>query len=128
MVWGKIHLDPADQAFSQWVRLRDKKCMRCVSPVRFNDKGLPITHQASHFQGRRKEGTRFDPLNVDTLCSGCHSYLGANPAEHYAWQVERKGQKVVDSLVLASNTYHKKDRASEALYWRQEVRKVLSGK
>lgn len=99
--------------------------MRCGSPVQLNAKGLPVTHQNSHFQGRRKEGTRFEPLNCDTLCGGCHSYLGSNPAEHYAWQVQRKGQEVVDKLVLQSNLYHKKDRKSEAMYWKQEVAKLV---
>jgi len=121
MSWG-VKLDPADVAFSKWIRLRDKECRRCHSSVRFNVKGLPITHQASHFQGRRKEGTRFEPLNVDTMCAGCHSYLGANPAEHYAWQVETKGQKIVDQIVLQSNMYHKKDRASELIYWRAKLK------
>jgi hypothetical protein len=124
--FGKIKLDPADIAFSQWIRLRDMKCMRCGSPVQLNAKGLPITHQASHFQGRRKEGTRFEPLNVDTMCSGCHSYLGANPAEHYACHVEHKGQEIVDALVLQSNMYHKKDRQAEKLYWRQKLKELAS--
>ena len=124
MSFGKIKLDPADIVFSQWIRLRDMKCMRCGSPVKLNDKGMPITHQASHFQGRRKEATRFDPLNVDTMCSGCHSYLGANPAEHYQWQVEHKGQKVVDDLILWSNTYCKKNRIAEKLYWSQRLKEL----
>ncbi len=124
MGWG-ITLDPADKAFSQWVRLRDMKCLRCGSPVRLNAKGLPVTHQASHFQGRGKEATRFDPLNVCTLCAGCHSYLGANPAEHYAWQVQRLGLEVVEALVLRSNMYHKKDRLSEKLYWQNELKALV---
>lgn len=120
----KIKIDPADQAFSQYIRLRDKKCMRCGSLVRFNDKGLPVSHQASHFQGRRKEATRFDPLNVDTLCGGCHSYFTANPAEHYAWQIEQKGQLAVDKIVLMSNIYQKKNRVAEKIYWREQLKKL----
>ena len=96
--------------------------MRCSSTVKLNDKRLPVSHQASHFQGRRKEATRFEPLNVDTLCSGCHSYFTANPAEHYQWQVEKKGQSVIDSLILRSNLHQKKDRKAEAIYWRGRLR------
>ena len=124
MSW-KIKIDQADTAFSQWIRLRDKECRRCHSPVKFNDKGLPVSHQASHFQGRRKEGTRYNELNVDTLCGGCHSYFGSNPAEHYQWQVNTKGQDIVDRIVLASNTYMKKDRKLQAMYWKAEVKKLL---
>lgn len=120
MTWG-IKLDPADTAFSQWIRLRDRSCQRCGSSVKFNTKGLPVSHQASHFQGRRKENTRFDPDNVCTLCAGCHNYLGANPAEHYEFQVKRLGQKKVDELILKSNMYTKKDRKSEKLYWQHKL-------
>jgi hypothetical protein len=119
----KIKLDKADMYFSQYIRLRDRKCMRCGSPVKFNDKGYAISHQNSHFQGRGKEATRFDPLNCDTLCPGCHQYFTANPGEHYQWQVKWKGQTVVDQLILQSNIYHKKDRKAEAMYWRSKLRK-----
>ena len=118
MSFGKVRLDPADIAFSQWIRTRDNwTCQRCGMSY------TPPTNslQCSHFQGRRKEGTRFEPLNCDALCAGCHSYFGANPAEHYKWQVNRKGQRVVDQIVLQSNTYHKKDRKLELLYWKQRL-------
>lgn len=118
---AKIHRDPADKAFSQWIRLRDKRCLRCGSAVRFNQKGLPVSHEASHFKGRGKEATRFEPLNVDTLCYGCHSYFTAQPNEHLEWQIQTKGQEIVDRLILQSNTYKKKDRKLEALYWRQRL-------
>jgi len=118
----KIKIDPADTAFSQWIRLRDRQCVKCGSPVRFNEKGLPISHQASHFKGRKKESTRFDPNNVDTLCWGCHSYFGSQPNEHYDWQVARKGQDMVDKLILASNLYAKRDRKSEAIYWKAKLK------
>lgn len=120
----KIKIDLADKAFSHYIRLRDMKCLRCGSLVRLNDKGLPITHQASHFQGRGKESTRFDPDNVCTLCTGCHMYFTAHPAEHVAWQVERLGQTLVDQIVLLSNLYTKKDRKLQALYWKQKVAKL----
>ncbi|MDE2100920.1 MAG: hypothetical protein KGL39_26980, partial [Patescibacteria group bacterium] len=117
----KIRIDQADRYFSIWIRLRDMKCKRCMSPVQLNDKGLPITHQCSHFCGRAKEATRFEPLNADALCPPCHLYFTANPAIHYAWQVEKKGQKVVGQLVLASNAYVKKERKLEAAYWKERI-------
>jgi hypothetical protein len=122
----KIKIDTADKLFSQWVRLRDGKCLRCGSKVEFNGKGEPVSHQASHFQGRGKENTRFDPDNVCTLCMGCHMYFTAHPAEHYQWQVQRLGQDKVDQLVLKSNLHKKKDRQLEAFYWRQELKKLTN--
>lgn len=105
----KIKLRPSDKAFSQYIRLRDKQCLRCYSKVQLNDAGLPVTHQASHFQGRGKENTRFDPENVCTLCTGCHQFFTANPIDHYQWQVNRLGQKTVDAIKLRSNQYKKRD-------------------
>jgi hypothetical protein len=95
--------------------------MRCGSRVKFNAKGLPISHHNSHFMGRRKEATRFEPLNCDTLCHGCHAYFTAHPALHAEWQVKRKGQVLIDKLVLLSNTTKKKERKLEAIYWKRRI-------
>lgn len=108
---GSLKLDQADKVFSQYIRLRDMKCMRCLSPVRLNEKGLPVSHQASHYYGRGKESTRFDPENVDTLCMGCHRILGSDDREAYReFKIKQLGQDGFDNLRLRSNMYHKKDR------------------
>jgi hypothetical protein len=76
----------------------------------------------SHFKGRGKESTRFDPLNADALCYGCHRYFGSQPDEHLAWQVQRKGQEVVDAIILRSAGYKKKsERKAEAKFWREQL-------
>ena len=120
----KIKIDAADAAFSQFIRLRDKKCKRCGSPVQFNAKGDPMSHQASHFQSRRKESTRFDEENVDCLCGGCHFYFTTNPDKHLEWQIETKGQKAVDMIILRSNQYMKRDRQMAKLYWRERYKQL----
>lgn len=115
---GKIKIDKADRLFSQWVRTRDNwTCQRCKKQYQPPTQAL----HCSHFQGRGKEGTRFEPLNADALCYGCHRYFTAQPADHYQWQVARKGQLTVDKIVLQSNTYKKKDRTLEAMYWQQQL-------
>lgn len=119
-----IKLDPADKAFSKWIRLRDGMCLRCRRSLQLNDKGLPVSLQASHFQGRGKESTRFDPENVCALCTGCHAYFTSYPAEHYMWQVQRLGQEKVDALILRSNMTVKKDRKAELMYWNAELKKL----
>lgn len=118
----QIKRDKADEVFSWYIRLRDMECKRCHSPVELNNKGLPITHQCSHFMGRGKEATRFNENNGDTLCGGCHQFFTANPALHYQWQVEQKGQELVDKLVLWSNQYKKKDRTMDFLYWKTRLK------
>lgn len=123
-----MKLDQADIWFSRYVRLLQGKCQRCGSPVKFNDQGDPISHHLSHFQGRRKEASRYDLSNVDTMCSGCHRHLTAFPYEHVKWQIDTKGQQKVDEIILKSNQFKKKDRATEAKLWKTrylELKKVL---
>ena len=117
--------DKADELFSLYIRIRDNwTCQRCGGYYKHRPQGL----HCSHFMGRRKENTRFEPLNADSLCYGCHKYFTSHPAEHYAWQVERKGQDTVDKITLMSNTYKKRDRVLEALYWKQELVKLEASK
>lgn len=97
-------------------------CRRCRSEVRFNGAGMPISHECSHFMGRGKEATRHEPLNCDTLCYGCHAYFTAHPAHHLEWQIQQKGQKTVDALILQSNSYKKRDDKAEAAVWRAKIK------
>ncbi len=116
-----IKIDPADRAFSLFVRTRDNwTCQRCHRKYEPPTQAL----HCSHFQGRGKEATRFDEENADAMCYGCHRYFTANPAEHYQWQVQRKGQRTVDLIVLRSNQYHKKDRTLAKLYWTQRLKEL----
>ena len=107
-----IRLDPADKVFSQYIRLRDGKCQRCRSLVIVNLKtGLPISHQNSHFFGRGKESTRFDPDNCCCLCMACHRLWGSDEREDYrAYMVKKLGQRGFDALTIRANQTVKKDR------------------
>lgn len=122
---NRIKLDKADSVFSKYIRLRDKKCLRCGSGVTFNDKGLPVTHQASHFFGRGKESTRFDEENVDTLCTGCHQEWGSADREAYrVFKIKQLGQRGFDLLTLRANTPGKKDRKMAHLYWSKRLYEI----
>ena len=115
---GKIKIDPADRAFSLYIRTRDKwRCKRCGKQYQPPTSAL----HCSHFMGRGKEATRFDPNNADALCYGCHRYFTAHPALHYEWQVKEKGLDIVKELVIKSNTYKKKDRKLEKLIWEKAL-------
>lgn len=120
MGWHNIKRDPADIAFSKWVRLRSKRCIKC-GKLGTGDLGITGL-DASHFISRRKEATRFDPLNVDSLCRSCHRWFGEHATEHMQWQIDLKGQQAIDKLILASNAYCKKNRALEAAYWSQRIK------
>ena len=119
----KIKLDSADILFSQWIRLRDLVCQRCGSPVKFNSKGFPVSHQASHFYGRGRENTRFEPDNCDTLDMGCHRIWGSDDRESYRnFKLKQLGEKRFNSLLIQANTYRKKDRKLEVIKWKEALR------
>lgn len=118
----KIKLDAADKVFSQYIRTRDNwQCQRCKKTY------IPPTTalHCSHFQGRGKEATRFDPDNCCALCMGCHQYFTAYPAEHYLWQVKRLGQNKVNALIVRSNTYKKKDRKMELIRAKELLKSLM---
>ena len=113
----KIKLDKADIVFSQYVRLRDRECKRCHSRVRLNAKGLPVSHNASHFHGRGKESTRYDPSNVDCLCFPCHSLWGGDErVEYERFKRKQLGEKGFRDLGIRARTYCKKDRKLALIY------------
>ena len=118
----KITIDEADRLFSIYIRQRDRQCVRCDSLVKFNNKGLPISHESSHFYGRGHESTRFEPDNADTLCMPCHRRWGSDDREDYrAFKLKQLGQKRFNSLLLQSNTYKRKDRKLERIKWRAVI-------
>ena len=108
---AKIKIDIADKTFSQYVRLRDGKCMRCLSPVELNEKGLPISHNASHYFSRGKENTRFDSENVICLCFPCHQIWGGDGREEYKkFMIKWLGEEGFKRLDIRAHSIGKKDR------------------
>lgn len=126
MGFGKVKRDKADEVFSHFIRLRDSACVRCGKPVLLNDSGLPVSGDASHYFGRGRESTRFDPENVDTLCKmSCHSRWEGEDRELYkAFKIKQLGQAGFDRLTLRANTPQKKDRKLAYLIWSQELKKL----
>lgn len=120
---ARIKIDPADEYFSRWVRLRDMRCLRCGSRVRLNGKGLPVSHTNSHYFGRSSQNTRFEPNNCDTLCYPCHTnWSSTNKDEYRDFKIGQLGQRGYDLLLLASNTYRKKDYLAERIYWKAKLK------
>lgn len=119
MSFGKIKIDPADRLFSLYIRHRAGwRCERCQ---RYYAPPTAALH-CSHFRGRGKENTRFDPDNASAHCYGCHQYLTSHPQEHMAWKLAQIGQNKLDELILKSNMYCKKDRLSEKLFWEKKLK------
>lgn len=119
----KIKIDKADKIFSEYIRLRDKHCLRCgkLGEGTKNINGL----QCSHFYSRRNESVRFDEENADTLCVGCHHEWGTIDRESYReFKLKQLGQKKFDLLLIRARTYQKRDRALAHLYWKQRLKEM----
>jgi hypothetical protein len=115
-----VRIDQADKYFSLYIRYRDNwTCQRCFT------KYEPVTNalHCSHFWGRARESTRFDPLNANAHCHGCHSFFTANPELHRQWKLTKIGQAEYDKLMIRAETRQKKDRPLMALLWQQEYEK-----
>lgn len=104
----RIKRDKADHVFSEYIRLRDSRCVNCGIRGMPRKDGLPINNlECSHFFGRRKESVRFDEDNAEALCFTCHKYLGEHPHEHHSAKLDRLGQEKYDALVLRANRLKK---------------------
>lgn len=114
MAWKKLRPDKADTVFSVYIRTRDNwTCQRC-SKV-FTPPTMALHN--SHFFGRARENTRFDPENCDALCYGCHQYWGSAGREDYRdFKIQQLSQHRFDELTLRSNSYRKKDRKASLSY------------
>ena len=94
----RIKRSPLDAKFSTYIRTRDKwTCQKCGTYyLKGQRKGL----HASHFHGRRKGYTRFDPDNCDALCFGCHQHFGENHELYANWKRFRLGHKRFNLLAI----------------------------
>lgn len=70
--WCVQHAEKtADELFGQWVRNRDGRCV-AQGMWDMECKGYLA---AAHLIGRKNHSTRYDPLNVWTLCNNAHHYM-----------------------------------------------------
>lgn len=101
-------LDP-DYWFSLCVRERAGwKCQACgkpYPPVTSENTGLPGNPglHCSHYIGRANYSLRFDPLNADAHCYGCHAKFEGNPHIFREWKLERLGDNLYEILIEKSN-------------------------
>lgn len=92
---GKIKESKIDQAFSIWIRNRDKVCQ---FPLRDNDHHSSVL-QCSHFYGRGARSVRWDPENCDGICSRHHQFLeGRKNAEYLWWKKKQLGSEKFTAL------------------------------
>jgi len=114
----RIRIDPLDELFSRYIRLRDNyTCQRC---------GVKSKNvQCAHFHSRRKQQVRFDPDNACTLCMGDHLYLDSNPLEKVEFFQNRLGQVNFDLLnSRARITFPRPDKKMLTIYYQRQIKKL----
>ena len=106
MGFFQIKIRKTDSLFSFFIRIRDHwTCKRCKTRYPEGARGL----HNSHFWGRKKAGTRFEPLNCDALCMGCHQYFESNPELYRAWKLKQLGDEQYKRLTLQAYMIQKRD-------------------
>lgn len=103
-----MKLRSTDILFSQMIRTRDKwTCQRCRKRYEPPTQGL----HCSHYWGRARENTRFDPYNCVALCFGCHRIWGHGDGrdEYTAFMEKRLGKIGFQKLKIRAYLYRKKD-------------------
>ena len=121
---GGIKRTPADAAFSKCIRERANwSCERCNKKHEESSQGL----HCSHHHSRGKWGIRFEPINAEALCYGCHSLEGGT--EQRRKQVLSDGEqdilweKMAD-ISLAKESRKTKGKGEIAKHYRDEYSRM----
>ena len=124
---GAVKIRAADKHFSACVRERANwTCERCHRKTP-DDKRMGL--HCSHYHGRGKWATRFDPENCEAICYGCHAYLTANPHKHTARQKEQMGEGAYQILLersqdTAVGRLAKKTEKDISRHYREELKRM----
>lgn len=112
----KIRIDKTDMIFSKFIRLRAGGiCEYC---------GKLKILQCSHFHGRRKRSTRYDPDNACALCFSCHQHLGENPYEHTEFFKKRLGSERFELLNIRANMIVKVDKERAKAELKEKIKLI----
>lgn len=120
----KIRIDKLDKIFSELIRrraiLNTGGCEYCGKKEIWRDL------QCSHFIGRRKRNTRYDPDNACGVDFSCHIYLGEHPYEHTEFFKKRLGSEKLEELIIKGNKIAKLDREEVEEYLNKQL-EILRG-
>ena len=126
---GGVKKTPADFAFSDCIRaLAGWKCAKCGTyyPEGVARKGL----HCSHHHGRGNWSIRFDPMNAESLCYGCHSHYGGT--EERRNEVLTKGEQDLlfekkRDMNLAKEYRKTKGKGAIAKHYREQLKLIEEG-
>lgn len=121
---GGIRITPADSAFSKCVRERAGwRCERCGEQHNRTSQGL----HASHHHRRGQWGVRFDPMNAESLCYGCHSHVGGTQERMDEVLTEPEQQLLrerKEDIALAKLYRKTKGKGVIAKHFRDELKRM----
>ncbi len=114
----EIRRDPADTAFSAYIRAKYPRCQIC---------GKPST-QVHHFKGRRFQSVRFSEDNAWAVCFTCHRRFHEDADFAVTMQIKKLGSQArYDLFVLNSNKLFKRNSVETkaiAEHFRNELKKL----
>ena len=113
-----IRRDPADTAFSAYIRAKYPRCQVC---------GKPST-QVHHFKGRRFQSVRFSEDNAWAVCFTCHRRFHEEPDFAVDKQIDKLGGTYnYNNFLITSGIVTKRtafDKKQIAAYFRNELKKL----
>ena len=124
---GAIKRTPADIAFSKCIRERAGwSCERCGSYFPEGNRG---GLDCSHHHSRGNWSIRFDPLNAEALCYGCHSHCGGTEERRRDvltdWEIDLLFERKADTGL--GRLYRKTKGVGEiAKHYRDELKRLES--
>lgn len=94
--WRKKWTEKLDKLFSEKIRARDGRCLRC---------GRKKYLHAHHIISRSHRSLRWDLQNGICLCFSCHNWWHYNPIEAAEWVKETIGEERYRYLLSKREEY-----------------------
>lgn len=121
---GGIKRTPADDAFSKCIRERANWiCERCGKKHEKSSQGL----HCSHHHSRGKWGIRFEPINAEALCYGCHSLDGGTEQRRKEVLTDNEQEILWEKMAdvfLAKESRKTKGKGEIAKHYRDELKRM----
>ena len=128
-----MKLRTTDKMFSDYIRARDGwECLACIEErggskdYRFDSQGL----ECSHYWGRARENTRFDPENCIALCTYHHRFHwghGDGRQEYTDFMRKRLGDRGFDLLDVRAHTPKKRDDKMDKIIIKELLKEEIAG-
>ena len=126
-----MKLRKTDVMFSKYIRARDKwRCIACDLEKEGGSKDYSVNSQGlecSHYWGRDRENTRFDPENCIALCTYHHKFAwghGDGRDRYKAYMIKKLGDEVFDLLAVRAHTYKKRDDKLDEIIIRELIKEL----